>query len=214
MSFIKTPLGIVLGVFTAALLVLGIWKGQSVWDHYLANRYNQKTVSSEAHGDSAKVFHEEAAKIEATEVRPARAAFTKLKNSPEVKSNPVAVAVAGQADKVIEAQDKKDTAQQNENAQLRKEITDLKERGEKPKPRAIPYVDGLYSWSPMQNKSVPVVRVGVDYRVVSFANVKLELGYEPPPNYSEAKKQALINLGEDPNKPEVRLTVGGHIAFR
>lgn len=204
MTWLKSTTGMVVAVFVVILIILGIWKGQSIWDHYLGKRYNDKTQSSIAHGDTAKVELRAADSAHASGVVVHRE-FATLTNSPEVQRNPVAVRVAVAGKKVIAVDSTEIKHLRGANAQLESQVHELETRGEKPVPRITPYADLLYSKSLTTNRSVPVARAGVDYRVAAFANVKLEASYEPPP---------MPKPGTSADRPEIRISAGVHIVFR
>lgn len=172
-------------------------------DDWKRARFDAKTVSAAAHGDTAAAFVAIADTTHAEGVV-IRDNWRVLTSSSEVKRNPVAVKVAEKGNAVIANADKEATALRSANAQLTLQVHDLETRGEPPKPRAIPYIEPLYSFR-SSGRATPLLRLGVDYRLLPHVSAKIETSYEPPP----APKP-----GEDAMKPEFRLTVGGHITFR
>jgi hypothetical protein len=172
-------------------------------DDWKRARYNAKSVSAAAHGDTAAAF---AAVADTTHAQGVviRDNWRVLTSSSEVKRNPVAVKVAEKGNQVIANADKETSALRSANAQLTSQVHDLETRGEPPTPRAIPYVEPLYSFR-SSSRSTPLLRLGVDYRVLPHVSAKIETSYEPPP---------ATKPGEKAMQPEFRLTVGGHITFR
>jgi hypothetical protein len=199
-AWLKTTVGSVVGIFVALLLVAGIIWAYTKRDQWFANRFNQKTVSSVAHGDTAKT---ELAVADTAHVQGVviRDNWRILASSPAVRSNPVATHVASEATKVIANADTETTHLRAANNQLQLQVRDLESRGPVPRPRAVPYLDPLYSFS-SKGRAVPVLRAGVDYRIVSWVHAKVEASYEPPP------------AGAPDQRPEFRVTVGGHITLR
>jgi hypothetical protein len=172
-------------------------------DDWKAARYDKKTVSAAAHGDSAATY---VAIADTTHARGVviRDNWHVLTRSSEVRGNPVATKVAESGNRVIANADNEAKNLRSANSQLRSQVTDLQSRGPPPQPRAIPYVDPLYSFR-SSGRATPLLRIGIDYRVLPYVSAKIEGSYEPPP---------APRPGEDASKPEFRLNVGGHIAFR
>lgn len=212
MNWLRTTTGMMVSMIVLALMLIGVWKFNTIKDAIQTRLYNQKTASSEAHGDSAKVEIAEADTTRAQGVV-IRDRFNTLVNSPEVRKNPVATRVATESKKVIANADTEKTHLRNANAQLQKQVNDLETRPNKVEPRSVPYIDALYSENFATHKGVPVIRAGVDYRIISSIKAKLEGSYEPPPAYSQDQQLALKAAGLDPSRPELRATVGLHITF-
>lgn len=193
---IKTFFQVVGGILALVLIVLGYRE----WDRYRQNKHDAKIASAAAHGDSAQTF------IAAADTTHQQGVIIRdnwhiLTGSPAVQNNPVAKNVAVEGQKVIANADQETKDLRAANTQLKGQVSDLQSAGKDPGPRAVPYLDPLYSFS-SKHRAVPVVRVGVDYRLLPFVSAKLEASYEPPP------------AGSPDQRPEFRYSVGGHITFR
>lgn len=199
-GYIKTAAGIVTAIVLVALLIFGFIKFLN-WNDARKNAQRAKEiVSAQAHADTAKTEIVAADTAHAQETI-LRDSYARLITSPRVRSNPVAVEVAHAGSAALAKSDTEVVHLRNANTQLQRQISDLQAAGPEPVPRAIPYVDPLFSVR-TTGKPIINVRAGLDYRIISHINAKVELAYEPPPS------------GGIKQNPELRLNVGAHITFR
>jgi len=193
---------IISGGILIAIIIL-FFKGQSIWDGIQARLYNQKTVSSQAHGDTAKVAEKVADSTHKQGVL-ITTNWEGLIRSQAVRNNPKAKEVADSGTKVIDNAKAENVALRAANTQLHKQVTDLENRPDKPVPRLIPYVQPLYSFS-NNRRPLLIGRAGIDYRVANHFKATLELAYQPP----------LAPTPTNPKQiPEIQVNVGGRIEFR
>lgn len=193
-----------LAALGAVLLVFGIVKGYSYRDEIVAFVRQGHLVAADTLGKRADTLHAQASAVDSTIVAPARNDFGVYANSPEVRNNPVAHKVATKAGVLVAGLDKSNSITKAENATLRRQVTELEAAGPPPGPRAIPYADALYSLS-SKGKPLPMIRAGLDYRVLPHVFARVEGSYQPPPTPAP---------GTVTEKPEFRLSVGGHFTFR
>ena len=197
MTWFKTPIGIVVGILAASLVLWAGFEAYGWYDDYRTLKYDTRTRSAEARGDSANVMRDSSALFTRRD-SVVRVPYIVYRNSPQVKRNPVADTLGGKSDSLIANLDSELRLKKGEADMLRRQVGDLVSRGEKPRPRAVPYLEPLYSFSTTGGK--PMIRAGVDYRILSGVNAKVEASYEAPP------------IGT--NAPDFRLNVGARINFR
>lgn len=193
-----------LAVLGGVLLLFGIWKGYGAFDGWLAARRAKHIATADSLGVVADTLHSQGVVVDSTIVRPARTDFNTYAGSSAVLTNPVARTVATKAKTLVTGLDKRDSLSKAENATLRRQVRELEAAGPPLPPRAVPYVDALYSLS-NKGKPLPMIRAGLDYRVLPHVFAHLEGSYQPPPATSP---------GAVTEKPEFRLNVGAHITFR
>lgn len=182
LNWVKTPIGIVIGVAFAVLLVFGLFKGQSIWDNYLGNRHTAKVASADAHADTASVDIVKADSVHAQGII-LRRDYATLKKQRRVISDPIALEVIASADKVIAKADSEVVDVRAANTQLQRESHDLRTAGEARIPRLIPYVD-IYERYKVDSTGAASraslgLRIGLNYRVVNHFNAMVELSKEP-----------------------------------
>lgn len=174
-AWLKSTAGIITGIGLVILILVAYTK----CDEIKAWNYNRHTAKA----DSALVVADTAH----SEGIVARTEHEKLLNTPEVRNSVAAQKVVVSSNKVIAKADK-------EIAALRTTVDETKAAGEKPVPRAIPYIDvlGSVNADTTQMKMRMVIRAGIDYRILPHVFAKIEVVRDP--NY--------------------RLNVGAHITFR
>lgn len=197
LQWIRTPVGIVVGILSAALLVFGGVKLYGVYDEYRNLKHDKQTKSAAARKDSANTERDSSA-LYADRDSIIRVPYIVYRQSPQVKKNPTADTLGQKCDSLVGNLDSELRHKKSEAELLRRALHDLETRPEKKGPRAIPYVEPLYSFSNSGGR--PLIRAGVDYRLLGAVRAKVEASYEPPP------------AGE--NTPSFRLNVGGRINFR
>jgi hypothetical protein len=101
-------------------------------DDWKRARYDAKSVSAAAHGDTAAAFVAVADTTHAQGVV-IRDNWRVLTSSSEVKRNPVAVKVAEKGNQVIANADKETSALRSANAQLSSQVHDLKREASRPR---------------------------------------------------------------------------------
>lgn len=195
--------GSALGVIFALWLV---WFGYHKYDEYRKLKYQAATAGAQAHADSAKVLIDSSSYYAARNA-PVLTHYRTLSRSPAVQNNPVAKGVADTCDKVVDNLNGQVRNLQGAYKQKQAEVDSVKSAGSPPGPRAVPYADFLGSWRSGngKNRLLPLVRAGVDYRLLPYTSVKLEGTYEPPPTPKPGEKTA---------NPEFRVNLGAHISFR
>jgi hypothetical protein len=205
MAWFGTVLGKVVAIFLAVLIVILVWKWQSIYDAARTKWWGQKMDSANVHAANADTALR-AANVDSSRAVVVTREFGALTNSPEVRRSPIATRVAASANTVIATKNSEIGHLRTTVAEKTKEVADVRAAGEKPVPRISPYADIGYARSFTRHYGVPVVRAGVDYRVVAWAHVQTELSYEPPP---------APRVGFDlPKDAEIRGTITAHIVFR
>jgi hypothetical protein len=204
-AWFGSTLGKVVAIFAGVMIVILVWKWQAVYDRARGAWWglnNAQVVTHTANADTAVI----AARADSVAGAAANAGFEKLLVTPEIRNNPGAQRVGTAAKTVI-------ASKNSEIGHLKTAVVEQKaatkaavDAGEKPVPRISPYADIGYARSFTRHYGVPVVRAGVDYRVVAWAHVQAELSYEPPP---------APRVGFDlPKDAEIRGTLTAHIVFR
>lgn len=201
LSLLTTPIKVALGILVGAVVVyLLVFKAIPAYDSWRERQRQEHLTKAGAQGDSAKADINSGALFAAkadTEYVP----YAVYRNSPVTRGNPVANELGNRADKVIADLKTAHTKDTSAITHLEKQVNELQAAGPPPPPRIVPYVDAGYGLS-NRHRAVPVVRVGLDYRLAGPVAVKLEGSYEPPPAGSEVQK------------PEFRGLAALHISFR
>lgn len=194
------PIKVIAGIVLAVATLVGIFYAYSTYDKWQQRRRQEKLAAAAVHVATADTLVAQA-DTQQVQILPTKRGFNVLTNSPQVRSNPVARTVADTAKKIIKADSITIATQKKAIANLDSAVKDLQDAGPPVGPRAVPYGDLGYAAS-SRSRAVPVVRLGVDYRVLPHVFAKVEVGYQPPP------------AGDASQKPELRILAAGHITFR
>lgn len=188
----------------AIVVVVGVLVGgfyaYRAWDRYKQRERQKHLTEAGVQGDSAQADVQSGALL-AAKADSQYVSYDAYKNRPETRANPVARELGNRADPVIttlKAAIKKDTSAIRH---LESQVIELQAAGPPLGPRAVPYGDIGYG-ATTRHRAVPVVRLGLDYRIMPHVFAKVEGSYEPPP------------AGAEVQKPEFRGLIAAHITFR
>ena len=188
-AWLKSTAGIATGIaiILAAIVVYWKWGDIKAWNH------DRHIAKAEQHVETAKplIVSADSAKKEGVQIR---TRHNTLINSPEVRNDTTAQKVVKSSNKVIANTDFEVSKLRAAIAQKDSAIDEYKKAGPPPGPKLVPYIDAVYKFNMDSTAMKPhmVLRAGLDYKILPFTSVKLELE----------------------RNPAYQLNVGAHIAFR
>lgn len=190
---------IVVVVVVVAMAVGGFY-AYSAYDRYKQRQRQKLLDAAGVHVQAADTLVAQA-DTQQVLILPTKRGFNAAINSPQVRNNPVARPVADTARKIIKADSITIDKQKKAIAHLDSAVVDLQKAGPPLGPRAVPYGVVGYMASNRQ-RAVPMVKLGIDYRLLPHVMANAEVSYQPP--VPKDTKQT----------PEFRVFVGGKVTFR